>query len=146
MAKETKMAFEGKLYYGVAGSTGATEITNCRDVTISWTTQTGDTTVRGDGAGPPVGSARVTRIDVEIQWTMLNKSDDVTLAALLTATAAGSPVAIRGKDYSSGKGPDYDVILSVQNGQPVNGEQTYQFTATPTEESGRAPTRVNAWV
>lgn len=139
MSKETKMAFEGLMYYGTAGSTATNLLTNIRDVTITQSTQKGDTTPRGSGSSPPVGSQRITRADIQLQFTMLNRSDDTYLAAMLAAAAACTPVALRGKDHSSGKGPDMDFILAVENGQPVNGEQTYKFTADPTEESGRTP-------
>lgn len=146
MAKETKMGFEGILYYGVAGSTASTQITNCRDVTLSYTPEKGDTTVRGDGSGPVVNSSRVVAIGHTLSFNMVNKSDDSTLAALLAAAAAGTPVALRGKDYSSGKGPDFDYTLEVSNGQPFKGEQTFDFTAEPTDESGRDPELANLWV
>jgi hypothetical protein len=145
MAKETKMAFEGRLLYGAAGSTASTLLENVRDVTVSWTKTTGDTTPRGDGTGPPVGSARVTRIDITIEFNMLNKSDDASLTAMLTAMAAGTPVALRGEAYTSGNGPDFDFILDVKNGQPRNGEQTYDFSAEATDESGRVPVLANLY-
>jgi hypothetical protein len=68
------------------------------------------------------------------------------LEALRVAAAAGTPVALRGLDYTAGKGPDFDYNLEVSNGQPVNGEQTLQFTAEPTEEGGRIPIRANLYV
>jgi hypothetical protein len=139
MSKETKMGFEGLLYYGVAGSTGATQITNARDITIAYTPEKGDTTVRGDGSGPVVNSSRVVAIAHTLSFQMVNKSDDTTLTALLTAAAAGTPVALRGKDYTAGKGPDMDYTLEVSKGQPYKGEQTIDFTCEPTDESGRDP-------
>lgn len=144
--KNTKMAFEGQLYYGVAGATAATLITNCRDVTIGIDPERGDTTVRGDGTSPAVNSSRVVALSASLEWTMLNKADDTTLAALLAAAAAGTPVALRGKDYAAGKGPDMDYTLAVQNGQPHKGEQTYQFTAEPTDEAGRTPAVASLYV
>jgi len=146
MSKETKMGFEGLLYYGVAGSTAATQITNARDITLSFTPEKGDTTVRGDGSSPVVNSGRVVAIDHTLSFQMVNKSDDATLTALLTAAAAGTPVALRGKDYSAGKGPDFDYILEVSKGQPYKGEQTIDFTCTPTDEEGRDPVLANLYV
>jgi hypothetical protein len=144
--KNTKMGFEGELYYGVAGQTAATKITNCRDVTIGIDPEKGDTTTRGDGSGPVVNSSRVVALSASLEWTMVNKADDTTLAALLAAAASGTPVALRGKDYAAGKGPDMDYTLAVQNGQPYKGEQTYQFTAEPTDEAGRTPTIASLYV
>lgn len=135
----TKMGFEGTLYYGVAGTTGATQITNRRDVSYTIDTEKGDTTTAGVGTSPPVKTSRVTAIILSLEWTMLNKTTDTTLTALRTAAAAGTPVAIRLKDCSSGKGFDGDVILTQKDGVPIAGEQTFVFTAEPTDESGRTP-------
>lgn len=146
MSKETKMGFEGLLYYGAAGSTAATQITNARDITIGHGLEKGDTTVRGNGSGPVVNSSRVVAIDHSLSFQMVNKSDDATLTALLTAAAAGEPVALRGKDHSAGKGPDFDYILEVSKGQPFKGEQTVDFTCTPTDEAGRDPELANLYV
>lgn len=135
------MGFEGKLYYGAAGSTASTEITNCRDVKVGLGTDKGDTTGRDSGS-PPIETMRVTVRKMTLTFTMLNKASDTTLAALLSAAMAGTAVALRGKSNSSGLGPDADFILDVDNGQPLKGEQTYDFTATPTEEN-RTP---SLWV
>lgn len=129
------MGFEGVILYGAAGSTAATAITNSRDINYNFDTEKGDTTVRGAGTSPPKKTSRVTALNVTIEWTMLNKSDDATLESLRVAAYAGTPVAIRTKDYSSGKGFDGDCILDVQHGKPIAGEQTVQFTATPNDDS-----------
>jgi len=130
----TKMGFEGKIYYGVAGSTASTEITNSRDITYTISSSKAPTTVRGS-SGVPLKTERVVELAVSIEWQMTNDTTDTTLAALRTAAAAGSEVALRTKDYSSGKGFDGDVTLDVKNGKPIGGEQTFDFTATPSKES-----------
>jgi len=131
----TKMGFEGEIYYGVAGSTAAIKITNSRDIQYNSEPDKGDTTVRGSGSSPPIKTERVSAIGITIEWTMLNKTDDTTLEALRVAAYAGNEVAIRTKDYASGKGFDGDVTLSIQNGKPIAGEQTYVFTGTPSDEN-----------
>lgn len=135
----TQMAFEGELYYGVTGSTAATRITNRRDITHNIDPKKAPTTVTGDGTAPPVTTERVVEIAIKIDWTMLNKTDDATLTALRVAAAAGTPVALRMKDATAGKGFDGDVTLTQDEGAPWGGEQTFKFTATPTDESSRAP-------
>jgi len=134
-----KMGFEGLIYYGAAGSTAATQITNSRDITITIDPEYGETTTRGSGSAPPIVTQTVVALGVSIEWTMLNKTDDTTLDALQTAAAAGTAVALRTKDYSSGSGFDGDVTISVNHGVPYKGEQTYQFTATPYRDSSREP-------
>lgn len=130
-----KMGFEGILLYGVAGTTAATAVTNSRDITESFGTETGETTVRGDGSAPPIVTARVTARTYSLGFQMLDKSDDTTLAALKAAAVAGTPVALRTKSYSSGTGIDGDVILTFENGKPLKGEATLDFTAVPNDDS-----------
>ena len=145
MTKETKMGFEGVLMHGTAGSPADTKITNCRDVTISFSPEKGDTSVRGTGAGPGVNSSRIVAISHTLSFQMLNKSDDSSLDDLLTAAAAGTPIALLANDYDGGSGPDFDYTLEVSNGQPYKGEQTFDFTAEPTDEAGRDPAVASNW-
>lgn len=134
-----KMGFEGLLYYGVAGSTASTLIENCKDISISRDVERGDTTVRGDSSVAPIKTEHVTQRMLQIEFTMLNDSTDATLEALRVAVAMGAAVALRGKDYASGKGPDADFTLSQSDPWLLNGEQAITFTATPTRGSGRTP-------
>lgn len=134
-----KMGWQGLLYYGAAGSTAATLLENVRDVKIDLGTETGDTTVRGDSSVPPIETGDVVKRMCGIEWNMINDDTDSALAAMLTAAAAGTGVALRGKDYSSGKGPDADFTLSVTRGEPIGGEQTYDFVAKPSRSYGRTP-------
>lgn len=128
------MGFEGRLYYGVKGTTAATEITQSRDITYGLSTTKGETTVRGSGSGPPVMTERVTVREITINFQMINKSSDTTLDALLTAAYAGTAVAIRTKDNAAGLGFDGDCNLEVSHGKPYKGEQTFDFTCTPNDD------------
>jgi len=133
----TKMGFEGLIYYGTAGSTAATLISNSRDISETYETEDGDTTVRGS-SGIPIGTARVTRLNYSLEWTMLNKSSDSTLTALRTAAATGAPVAIRTLDHSGSVGFDGDMIVKMTKGKPLQGEQTFNFSGVPNDDN-RAP-------
>lgn len=130
-----KMGFEGKIYYGVVGSTGSTEITNSRDITESFDTGDGDTTVRGAGTSPPIETSRVVSRKYGIEWQMTYKSDDTTLLALIAAAVAGNPVAIRTKAFTSGLGYDGDMNIKYKHGKPLKGEQTLDFSGTPNDDS-----------
>lgn len=130
-----KMGFEGEIYYGTAGSTAATKITNSQDITYTLDIEEGATTVRGSGSSVPINTSRVTALTASIQWTSLVKSDDTSIEALRVAAMSGAPVAIRTKDYAAGKGFDGDCILSVTHGKPLKGEQTLQFTAKPNDDN-----------
>lgn len=129
-----KMGYESLLYYGAAGATAATQITNCRDVNYNITPQTAPTTVKGSGSAPPIETVRVVGRQAQITWTMLNKSDDSTLTALRAAAVNGTTVALRYLPHSGGTGFDGDVILQCENGAPLGGEQTFNFTATPNDD------------
>jgi len=126
-----KMGFEGLAYYGVAGNTAAVLITNRVDITLDVDPQMGDTTVAGAGAAPPVESEGVATIKFSATLTMKNSPTDTTLAALVAAACAGTPIALRLKDHSSGKGYDGDVNVKMSSGRPLKGEQTFDFTFSP---------------
>ncbi|MEN0109300.1 MAG: hypothetical protein AAF805_01130 [Planctomycetota bacterium] len=135
-----KMGFEGQLLYGPAGSTGQTLLENSRDITLTYSQEKGDTTVRGDGTAPPTGTELVTKIMVGVEFQMVNDSTDTALEALKVAATNGAPVALRGRDYAAGKGPDADFILEGPSAPwPLNGEQVVTFTASPTRSEGRNP-------
>lgn len=130
-----KMGFEGQLLYGAAGATATNVLTNSRDITITYSAEEGDTTVRGDSTGPPINTASVTALVCEIEFGMLNDITDTQLAALRAAQANGTPVALRGRDYAAGKGPDGDfILLQGDNPQPLKGEQTIAFRAKPNKD------------
>ncbi len=135
----TKMGFEGVIYYGVAGSTGATQITNATDISYDVDHETGDTTVRGDGSSVPLTTGDPTARSMSIEWTMINDTTDSVYEALRAAAAAAGGVAIRTKDYAAGKGFDGDCSITMKNGMPLKGEQTTVFTAMPSRGYGRAP-------
>lgn len=134
-----KMGYEGMLYYGTAGSTATTLLTNCQDIKFDLDVERGKTTVRGTSTTPPVKTASVTALVVGIEWTMINDISDTAFAALKTAVGTGAGVALRAKDYSGGKGPDADFTLKMSNPFPLEGEQAVTFTAEPSRDYGRAP-------
>ena len=60
---------------------------------------------------------------------MLNNPDNPAVIFFRAAAATGAPIALRNKDYASGKGYDGDVTLGESEGEPLGGEQTLEFTA-----------------
>lgn len=130
----TLMGFEGLLYQGTKGSSGSNQITTVRDVNYEFSTEKGETSARGSGSAPPMMSQRVTQIVSKVTFTMINKTSDTNLTAMLTAAATGNPVALRMKDYSAGMGFDGDVILEFKRGEPYKGEQTLDFEAVPNND------------
>lgn len=134
-----RMGWEGQMFYGTAGTTANQQITKAKDITITRDVEKGNTTVRGNSTEPPIETEQVTIRKLQIEITILKNSTDTILAALMAAAAAGTPVALRGKDYASGKGPDGDFTLSQSDPWPLNGEQVVTLTATPTRQAGREP-------
>ena len=132
----TKLGPDGLLYYGAAGGSPATEIEYVRDVTVKTDPTKADTSSRKS----KIDTEETVGIKVTIDFEMLNRSDDAVLSALQSAAAAGTAVALKTRDYSGGKGWTGDFEISMENGQPYRGEQTYKFTATPSSKSGRVPT------
>lgn len=130
-----KMGFEGKAYYGTAGSTASTELANTRDIKVPIKLEKGETTVRGT-SGVPKKSSRATCVDMDgIEITMVNHVGDASLEAMKQAAASGDPIALRLKDYSSGKGFDGDVIVEVDKEWPLKGEQLIRFSCAPNDDN-----------
>lgn len=123
------MGFEGEAFIGTAGSTGATRLSNSRDIAFSVETETGDTTVRGDGSASPIGTEEVTKRMTSISIQMINDTTDTALATMLAAAFNGTRIALRLKDRAAGKGLDADVTLTASNPYPLAGEQVIDFTA-----------------
>lgn len=134
-----KMGYEALLYYGAAGSTASTQITNCRDVTYENDLTMGDTTIKGDGSVVPIATARPTGRSVSLSWTMVMKSNDTTLTALIAAARTGAAVALKCIPYSGGAGLDADCYIGMSNPQPLGGEQTVTFTLKGFEDVDRTP-------
>lgn len=133
------MGFEGRVLTGAAGGEGTELVENSRDITYGFDTETGETTVRGDGSEPPMKTERVSARVSSIEFETTVVEGDTVVAGLLTAAYAGTAVAIRTKHHVTGKGFDGDCTLKVSHGKPYKGEQTLRFTCTPTREAGRAP-------
>ncbi|WP_425618031.1 hypothetical protein NA78x_001724 [Anatilimnocola sp. NA78] len=125
---EKRAGYEFTIAYGPAGATATTPITNSIDVTDEFVTEKGETTVRGDGTAPPVKAFRVVAREKKVTFQMLMKTDDTTLAALLAASYAGTPVALRTKAHATGLGTNADFILEHSKGAPLKGMQTVDFT------------------
>lgn len=139
---DQKMGFEGLTYYGPAGTTAPTEVPETRDCTITYSTDKGNTTVKVTSGGTPqipIETENVTIRKWQYDFNVLNVPGNAVIAALLAASFAGTPIALRLKDFAAGKGYDGDVILEHKDGKPLRGEQTLDFTAKPTRAGGRTP-------
>ena len=83
----------------------------------------------------PGKSSRATCVDMDgIEITFVNHVGDASLEAIKEAAASGDPIALRLKDYSSGKGFDGDVIVELDKEWPYKSEQLIRFTFTPNDD------------
>ena len=133
---ETQMGFEGLAYYGPAGSQANQLITNSIDITESFGSEQGLTSVRGTGTAPVLDTKRTTGLNYSLKIGMRQKKSDTILAAFKAAHVTGAPVAIRTKDHATGKGVDGDMIVTaMEKGKPLKGEQTLEFTFEPNDDN-----------
>ena len=133
------MGFEGMIYYGAAGTTATTLLENVKDISYTMDVEKGNTTVRGDSTVPPIETEDVTIRKVSIEWTMIHDITDTALEAIRVAAHNGTNIAVRTKDYTSGKGFDGDCSVSIATAKPLAGEQAFTITATPSRSNGRTP-------
>ncbi len=138
MTSVYKMGFEGIIRVDAAdGTSASTALTNTRDISITTDAEFGSTTVRGDGSAPPITYQKVTGLTWSCDFNMLEKTvaGDASLELLKAAAAAGTPMALKMEDYSAGKGFDGDVVLTHNQGKPLAGESTHDFTAVPCNDA-----------
>lgn len=128
---DKRLGFEGLLYYGVAGSEATSEIPGTRDISESFPKEMADTSKRPVGGGLVRNSEATAAVGYECTFQTLNDTGNATIAALKAAAIAGTPVAFRSKQYSTGTGFDGDVNVQMERGVPYKGEQTLDFTVTP---------------
>jgi hypothetical protein len=129
-----RMGIEGQLFYGAAGSTATTLANNVKDLTEAIDPQEADLSARGsviEQAGP--GTIKLT-----ISWNSNWDPADAFILACIAAATTRTPMALRTKDYSAGKGVDGDFILTkLDHKEPLKEGQAVDFEARPTPLGGR---------
>jgi len=134
-----KLGMEAKLFYGVAGATAATELTNVKDVTLNLESGEADVTTRGNaGWRATVGTLKTGSVEFEMIWD----SADAGFAAIKDAYFNNTPIALAILDGVGGEGLDADFsITNFSRKEALEEAITVSVTAKPTY-STRAP----AWV
>jgi len=134
-----KLGMEAKLYYGAAGITATTELTNVKDVTLNLESGEADVTTRGNsGWRATVGTLKTGSVEFEMIWD----SDDAGFAAIKDAYFNNEPIALAILDGVGGEGLDADFsITNFSRKEALEEAITVSVTAKPTY-STRAP----AWV
>ena len=124
-----RMSLEAQLFYGAAGATATTLATNVRDLNSPIDPTAADISMRGSrialsGAG---------MIEASLSWESNWSDSDAFVQAMYAAALAGTPVALRTKDYAAGKGWDGDFIISkADKKEPLKDGQKIDFEAKPT--------------
>jgi hypothetical protein len=134
-----KLGMEAKLYYGAAGATATTELTNVKDVTLNLESGEADVTTRANaGWRATIGTLKTGSVEFEMIWD----SDDAGFTAIKDAYFANTPIALAILDEAGGEGLDADFsITSFSRKEALEEAITVSVTAKPTY-STRAP----AWV
>jgi hypothetical protein len=125
-----RIGFEGKLYYGTAGSTAATELTIARDVSYKIESTSVDVTDRAS----IFEYSRTATVKVGLEFEVNNDASNAFVAAVRAAATAGTAIAFRTRDYSSGYGLDGDFIVSLDESQPLKDAQRIKVSAMPTND------------
>lgn len=128
MAKAILMGRDGKL------SVGGSEIKFVRDVTVDIDPSFGDTSSRNS----LIEYGSVVGVKFSIEFEVLNKTSDVS--ALLAQMTTGVPLSITTDDGGGHGIKSGEFNLKMSNGQPLKGEGTYKFTATPCYDNSVAVT------
>lgn len=134
MAK--RMGFEGKLYYGTAGTSAATELTIARDVSYRFEIDEADVSDRGS----IINLVDVAGISFSLEFEINNQSTNAFVATMRAAVAAGTPLAFKTEDATSGFGVDGDFVFSDDEQQPLRDAQRLRLVCRPTDSEGRLPT------
>lgn len=134
-----RLGMDAKLYYGAAGATASTELTNVKDVTLSLEKGEADVTTRANqGWRAMVGTLKEGSVEFEMVWN----TADAGFTAIKNAFFGNTPIALAILDGEDGSGLDADfAITNFSRNEALEEAITVSVTAKPTY-STRAP----AWV
>jgi hypothetical protein len=131
-----RMGFEGKVYWGAAGSTAGTELTIVRDVSYSIAPEYANTADRGSLCN----TVDVAGFDFELQFEVNNHDGNAFVAAARAAAVTGGAIAFRTRDRASGWGVDGDFCIRLEENQALRDAQRLRIVAAPTDKEGRGST------
>lgn len=131
-----KLGMECKLYFGAAGATATTELTNVKDVTLNLETGEADVTTRGNqGWRATVATLKSGSVEFEMVWDTGNAG----FSALKDAYFGNTPIALAILDGENGEGLDADFsVTNFSRSEPLEEAVTVSVTVKPTY-STRAP-------
>ena len=138
---QDRMGFERRLYYGTAGSTAGTLLTNVLDINCPNAITYGSTKVRGLSTSVPIDSEKAVSRKPTVTWGMHDQPNDAQLALLRAAGRAAGVVALKVTEFNSASVEttilDGDFNVKCDDAHPLAGEATFSFEATPSRDYGR---------
>ena len=127
MSQEFILGMNAKIYYGAAGATAATELTNVKDVTLSLEAGEADVTTRANqGWRATAPTLRECTAEFEMQW----KPSDAGFEAVKNAFLSAGTIALLILTETDGEGPDGDFsITGFSRSEPLEESITVSVTA-----------------
>jgi hypothetical protein len=130
------MSLDAKLYRGEAGTTAATEVNTCKDVSVK--IKKGEAKISSRASRWALVKGSLKEMEFEVEFS--SDSSDEHLTALIAAFISDTPLAFRIADKVSGQGPDADFeIMEMDDTQKLEDQVIIKFTIKPTYVS-RYPT------
>jgi hypothetical protein len=103
------LGMNAKIYYGAAGTTASTELTNVRDVTVTLEAGEADVTTRAnDGWRATAPTLKECSVEFEMVW----KTTDAGFTAVKAAFLANSTIALLVLSEAGGEGIDGDFSIT----------------------------------
>lgn len=103
------LGMNAKIYYGTAGSTANTELTNVRDVTVKLEAGEADVTTRAnDGWRATAPTLKECTVEFEMVW----KTTDAGFTAIKNAFLNNTTIALLVLSESGGEGMDGDFSIT----------------------------------
>jgi hypothetical protein len=103
------LGMNAKIYYGTAGTTASTELTNVRDVTITLEAGEADVTTRANsGWRATAPTLRECNLEFDMVW----KTTDAGFTAVKTAFLNNDTIALLALSEAGGEGIDGDFSIT----------------------------------
>jgi hypothetical protein len=119
---------DAKLYYGPAGSTAGTLITNVKDLSLKMKKGEAKVDSRASRYSKKKGSLK----EIEVEWDMNDDSSDTALAAIIAAFIGDTPLAFLIKDASDGHGIDGDFeVFGCDRDEKLEDAVVYKINIKP---------------
>ena len=135
-----RLGMQAKLYYGAAGASATSELTNVKDVTLNLETGEADVSVRAsEGWRATVATLK----NGSVEFTMIWNTEDEGFTAIKNAYFNNTAIALAVLDGEGGSGLDADFsVTNFTRNEPLEEAITVNVTVKPTYVS-RAPTWVD---